>query len=199
MGGNRNHPKKGSIIKVEPIRRREDRRHIEVFLAGRPRDLALFVTGTNTNVRASDLVRLAVGHVRGVRAGDELVLREKKTRKVRRIVVNAKVVGALQAWLAVHPWRESEGAPLFPNRRTGNALTVPAVSTLVKGWCRAAGLAGNYASHSLRKSFGYAQRVEHGVGVAVLMTLFGHSSERQTLSYLGVDDGEVRAVYLQEV
>lgn len=199
MGGNPNHPRKGSVLQVEPIRRREDRGRVESFLAGRPRDLAIFVTGTNTNLRAGDLVRLTVGQVRGLRPGDELTLRERKTCKVRRIVVNAKVARALQAWLAVHPGRDRDSAPLFANLRTGNALTVPGLSTMVKRWCRAAGLAGHFASHTLRKTFGYAQRTENGTGLPVLMKMFNHASERQTLAYLGVDDAEVRAAYLKEV
>lgn len=190
---------KGAITRVEPIRNRADRERIESALAGCLRDLALFILGCNLALRAIDLLRLTVGQVRGLKPGDELLVREQKTRKVRRLVVNAKVVGALAAWLAVHPWAAADQAPLFPNQRTGKALTVPTLSKMVKRWCRQAELVGNYASHSLRKSFGYAQRVEHGVSVAVLMKVFNHSTERQTMAYLGISDAEVRDTFLHEV
>lgn len=200
MAGNPNHPKKGSIVRAEPIRSREDRERIEAALARRPRDRALFVTGTNTALRAVDLTRLTVGQVRGLRPGEELLVREKKTGKVRRIIVNGKVCAALTEWLAVHPWAvDDDTAALFPNLRTGRPLTVPTLSKWVKRWCRQAGLVGNYASHSLRKSFGYSQRVDHGVGLAVLMKVYGHSTERQTLTYLCIGDNEVRATFMQEV
>lgn len=199
MAGNTNHPRKGAITRVEPIRCHADRERIEFNLSGRPRDLSVFNTGTNTALRASELVRLTVGQVRGLAPGDDLLIREQKTRKIRRITLSPKVVTALTAWLAVHPWRTDDQAPLFPNLRTGRPLTVPTLSKMAKRWCRQAGLAGNYASHSLRKTFGYVQRVEHGASVALLMRVFGHSTERQTLAYLCITDAEVRETFLHEV
>lgn len=56
--GNPNHPKKGSTIKVDPIRKLKDIKAIKKLLANKPRDLALFTIGINTNLRASDLLRL---------------------------------------------------------------------------------------------------------------------------------------------
>ena len=38
-------------------------------------------------------------------------------------------------------------------------MTVSSVHRLVKSWCRDIGLKGNYGSHSLRKTFGYHQRL----------------------------------------
>lgn len=53
-GQNFNHPKKGSSIRVEPIKKAKDIKSIKRLLKDRPRDLCLFVTGINTNLRASD-------------------------------------------------------------------------------------------------------------------------------------------------
>ncbi len=199
MRGNPNHPQKGSIITVQAIQRREDRARIEQDLVGQPRNRCTFVMGTNTAYRAVDLTSITVGQVRGARAGFKLVVRERKTGKVREVILNQKVCTTLEEWLQVHPWADDDNAPLFPNMRTGEALIVPTLSKLVKKWCKEAGLKGNYASHSMRKSFGYSQRVDYNVSVALLMRLFGHSSERQTMSYLGIDDEELNKCYLHEV
>lgn len=59
-------------------------------------------------------------------------LREQKTKKVRRMVVKKKVVGAIQRWLAVHPQRGDDDAPLFNSYRLCQALTVSSVSRLEK-------------------------------------------------------------------
>ncbi|GAG40955.1 unnamed protein product, partial [marine sediment metagenome] len=75
-GGNENHPKKGSKIKVEPIKRLEDIRTIKKVLADKPRDLALFTVGINTNLRASDLLQIKVGQVRDLKPNDEIEIRE---------------------------------------------------------------------------------------------------------------------------
>jgi hypothetical protein len=80
---NPNHPKKGDIIAVDPVRAVKDIRSIKKMLADKPRDLALFVVGINTNLGASDLTRVTVGQVRSLKHGDFFNLREKKTGKVR--------------------------------------------------------------------------------------------------------------------
>ena len=64
--GNPNHPKKGSTIKVDPIKKLKDIKAIKKILANKPRDLALFTIGINTNLRASDLLRLQQHRQRGV-------------------------------------------------------------------------------------------------------------------------------------
>jgi len=54
-GQNDNHPKMGSKIFAEPIRKLKDIKSIKRFLHNNPRDLALFLILINTNLRASDL------------------------------------------------------------------------------------------------------------------------------------------------
>ena len=100
MEKNPNHPKKGSVIKVEPIRKREDRERIEKFLANQPRNKGIFVTGCNTAYRAVDLTSITVGQVRGALAGFKLVVREKKTRKMREVVLNKKTYDTMDDYLS---------------------------------------------------------------------------------------------------
>ena len=195
---NRNHPPKGSIIRVEPIRSPQAVAAIEALLESQARNRAIFCLGTNTNLRASDMLKLTVGEVLGLQPGDSLIVREKKTKKVRRIVMNRKVFLALEAWLAEHPDPQPE-APLFPSQGRGAPLTVPSLNNLVKAWCRQVGLRGNYGCHSLRKTFGYMHRVVHGTDIPTLMVMFNHSSQKQTLTYLGIEETEVHDAYMKEV
>jgi len=80
--GNPNHPKKGSQIKVAPIKKLKDFKAIKKILANKPRDLALFTIGINTNLRASDLLRLKVGQVKDLKAGDTVA--RSRRRKLAR-------------------------------------------------------------------------------------------------------------------
>lgn len=199
---NANHPKKGDLIKVEPIRRLKDIATIKQLLADRPRDLALFVTGINTNLRASDLVRLTVGQVRHLKPLDDLELREQKTGKLRRITLNKSVVDAVQAAIASYPSeRQGESMPLFQSERHpgGGVLLVSTVNRLVKSWCATINLRGNYGSHTLRKTWGYHQRKTFGVGLPELMVAFNHTTQRQTLAYLCVQPEEIKNVYVNEL
>ena len=194
---NPNHPVKNSVTKAEPIRTLKDIKLIKQTLADCPRNLALFVMGINVNLRACDLLKLAVGQVKYLVPGDVIFsVREKKTGKERHITMNQNVFDAVQAYLATRPDAGDE-EPLFASRKGGASLGVPYVSGLVKSWCKGINLKGNYSAHTLRKTFGYIHRVHFKTGMAELVEMFNHSSERQTLAYLGLQKEEIRDAYLK--
>jgi integrase len=193
---NPNHPKKGCRTKVDPIRRKKDIATIKRMLSNRPRDLALFTLGINTNLRASDILGIKVSQVRGLKASGEIELIEKKTHKRRRINLNKAVMTAIEGLLRSGEYHDNDY--LFKTARSP-ALTVPSLHRLVKSWCKALNLKGNYGSHSLRKTWGYHQRVTFGVGLPELMVAFNHSSQRQTLDYLCVQPEELKCIYENEI
>jgi integrase len=195
-GQNTNKPAKGSQIKVEPIRDAKDIALIKKLLADKPRDLALFVLGINTNLRASDLLRITAGMVRSLKTGDDFELKEKKTGKARRITLNKACVSAIKTLLASAEYRDIDF--LFKSQRSAS-LSVPAVNLKVKQWCKASKLKGNYGSHSLRKTWGYHQRVTYNASLPELMVCFNHSTQRQTLDYLCIQPEEIKNIYLNEL
>lgn len=195
---NPNRPKKGSQTTVEPIRKPADIKNIKKLLQDSPRNLCLFVLGINTNLRASDLLKIKVNDVQHLQAGEELTLKEKKTGKQRRIDLNAGCVAVIQDLLKSGDFAEDDF--LFQSqRKDGRALTVPSASNLVKSWCKMVNLKGNYASHSLRKTWGYHQRVTFNVGIPELMVCFNHTSQKQTLDYLCIQPEEIKSVYQNEL
>ncbi|WP_031485430.1 tyrosine-type recombinase/integrase [Maridesulfovibrio frigidus] len=193
---NPNHPQKGSSIKVDPITSRKDIASLKKLLEENPRDLALFVLGINTNLRAVDLVELRVDQFVGAKVGDEIVLRENKTGKNRRITLSPTVLEAVRPW--ANQCRSLEEEYLFSSRN-GAPMAPNYVNKLVKKWCSKINLKGNYGSHSLRKTFGYQQRVVYKVGIAQLMEIFNHSSPKQTLDYLCVQPDEIRDIYMNPI
>ena len=89
---------------------------------------------------------------------------------------------------------------LFNSAKVKNQpLTTSSVNNLVKSWCRSVNLKGNYGAHTLRKTFGYIQRVVYGVGFEVLAKRFNHSNPRITMRYLGITDAEVNGILLNEI
>ena len=193
---NPNHPAKGSRTTVEPIRDERAIAKIKKALAGQPRDLLLFTLGINNGLRAGDLLALTVGQVRGLKVGEPLAIREGKTGKTNILMLNKASLAALKAYLEAAKPQDHE--PLFSSRK-GGALTTGTVNGMVKAWCRAAGLKGNYGSHSLRKTFGYHQRTRFAVGWEVLAKRFNHSSPAVTMRYLGISDSEVNGILLNEI
>jgi len=195
---NPNHPKKGDIIKVSPIRKKEHIEAIKKLLKSKPRDLAIFVLGINTALRASDLLRITVGQVEDLEVGGSFAIREKKTKKVRKVFLNEASHAAIQAYLKVR--RETgANAPLFLSRIGKNrSITVSYLNNLMKRWCKKVGIRENIGSHSLRKTWGFQQRMK-GTGVPVLMVAMNHSTQFQTLSYLGIEDEELMDAFLQAI
>ena len=194
-GENFNHPEKGSQIKVEPIRKKKDIQSIKKMLSDNPRNQALFTIGINTNLRACDLLGIKAGQVRDLKPGDSIQVKEKKTGKFRTITLNKACTQAIHKLLQTWPYEDGE--PLFVGQR--GSLTVPSVVRLVKSWCKAINLKGNYGSHTLRKTWGYHQRVSFGTDIPRLMICFNHSSQRQTLDYLCIQPEEIKDVYENEL
>ena len=149
--------------------------------------------GINTNLRASDLLRITVGDVKILKPGDTLQIREKKTKKTRTITLNKTAVDVIQGLLNSTEYHETDC--LFKSQR--GVLTVPSVNRLVKSWCKEINLQGNYGSHTLRKTFGYMQRTLLNTGIPELMVMFNHSTQKQTLDYLCIQPEEIKNAYMK--
>jgi integrase len=186
-----NHPAAGSIITQQPIIDKAAIERIKAFLFNEsPRNFALFVTGINTAFRASDLLTLKVGDVKG----DTIKRREKKTGKIREFYIN----GAVRAAVAPLIENRADDDFLFPSVMTGYSLTVEAFSGMVKVWCFRGGLKGSYASHSLRKTWARAQ-VDAGEPVWKISEALGHSSEKITRIYLGLQIEDMKSMHMREL
>lgn len=192
---NPNHPKKGSSIRVEPIRDLQAVKRIKATLYARsPRDYCLFVLGINTAYRISELLSLNVGDVAHLSPGDVLNIRQSKTNKYRLATLNDAAYEAIQYWLQRHP-QPVVTAALFASNRTGEALLPSTCCNMVKEWCADADIRGNYGSHSLRKTWGFHQRVTYNQSTALISKALGHSSERETQTYLGVQPQEIESLF----
>jgi integrase len=197
---NPNAPKKGSKIKVEPIKNLEDINFIKRMLNDNLRDLAIFTIGINTNLRASDLVRIETQQVKYISAGESFEIKEKKTGKSRRITLNQACVNAIQNLFLDKKFKPT-GVYLFQSKKTFGMepMQVQRLHNLVKSWCRKIKLKGNFGSHTLRKTFGYHQRVTFHASIEQLMVCFNHSNQRQTLEYLCIQPEEIKKIYMNEL
>ena len=194
---NPNHPKPGSKILVNPIQNPKDILSIKTYLSDKPRDLLLFTLGINNGIRTGDLLKLKVSDLKDLKPGDSIQIKESKTQKVNVLSINKEVHKSLRHFLVTQNPKDDEY--LFKSRNTALALTVMTVNRMVKSWCRAINLPGNYGAHTLRKTFGYIQRTKFGVGFEVLCRRFNHSSPAITMRYLGITDQEVYSILQNEI
>lgn len=194
---NPNHPKKGSRTTVEPITEIEDIKSILKLISDSPRNSLLFTMGINNGLRVGDLLKLKVKDVCHLKPGDALIVKESKTGKTNVLMINKTVHKALQNYLdKVNP---EDDAYLFASRKGGTPLTIQAVNNLIKKWTKQINLKGNYGAHTLRKTWGYIQRTQYGVGFEVICKRFNHSSPAVTMHYLGIQDKEVNGILLNEI
>jgi len=193
--GNPNHPKKGAAIKVHPIRAKQHILAIKQNLKSQPRNYCLFVMGINTAFRANELLSLKINQVEHLTVGSRLEVKQSKTGKYRAVTINNNCNDAIRYWLDRHPRRHEPNAAFFQSRHSNTAIRVTTLNNLVKGWCEEVGVTENTGSHTLRKTWGYHQRMRGRASVAILMVAFGHSSENQTLEYLCIQSDELQALY----
>ena len=190
MAQAQNHPKKDSIIASKPITDMAKIAKIKADLSSRPRDFALFTVGINTAFRASDLLSLRVGDVKG----EVIEKREKKTSKVRKFYLNNTIKKAVAPLIE----GKNDDDWLFVSERGGGPLTVPAFSQMVKTWCFRAGLRGGYSAHSLRKTWARYQ-YEAGTPLTMIAEALGHVSEKVTRVYLGLQVEDMKSMYMREI
>ncbi len=182
-------------MKVQPIHRLKDVRAIKKLIADSARDSAIFSIGINTNLRASDILRLTIDQMKDIKPGHEIEIIEKKTRKKRRITLNQEATTAIQRLLVALHGKYKDTDSLFQGQR--GPLNVKTVTQLVKKWCNDINLDGNYGSHTMRKTWGVHQRKRVGTSIPELMVMFNHTSQKQTLDYLCIQPEEIREAYMK--
>jgi integrase len=189
--------KKGTKITSEPIRKKKDIKAITRLLKSRPRDYLLWTLGINNGLRANDLVRLKYSQVADLKPGAVVKIIESKTGKENILVINKSVHRALQFYVqGIKPEPEDY---LFKSRKGSGHISSQTVGRMVQSWAEAINLKGQYGAHTLRKTFGYQQRVAFGAGYEILCKRFYHSSPAITMRYLGIEDREVCDLLMNEI
>lgn len=154
------------------------------------RDWFFFKFGCNTALRASDIVRLRVRDVRGV----HLNMKELKTRKYRRFFIN----DSLRADIEEYTRFMDDDDFLFRYLDENRAPTIGAFYRVFRQCADRLDLR-YIGTHTCRKTFGY-HYYRRTKDIARLMLLLNHSSESQTLKYIGVLqddlDDSVRDFYI---
>lgn len=143
----------------------------------------LFTMGCNTGLRVSDLLKLKVEDLRG-----KSVLRviSEKTDKELGVPLNAYI----RSEIAKYTNGMNDGDFLFRSREGANkAVSRQMVSMVLKEVAVVFNLE-SFNTHSMRKTFGYWYYVETK-DVYLLMKLFGHTSQTQTMVYIGVEEDEL--------
>lgn len=186
-----NHPRKDSVITIEPFRTLAEIAAVrDVILS--PRDKAMFSLGVNSNLRASDLLRVRAEDVDWVEG--KLTVRERKTKKRRYVPLGPATLALLLDCIPL----SGEGL-LFPSNKGGEPLTIGAWNNRIKLWARKAGLTGNYGARTVRKTWARIQHDVYGVSILNISVELNHSSLRQTYFYLCLTPPEQAEIFRNQI
>lgn len=184
-------------IKTTPAKRKQAQRN---FVG--------FTLGISIGIRASDLVRLKVsdffdqnGNAYSLtNEADEFgraYVIEQKTFKGRVLKLDGRVIEMLRRYIAALDLDYNDYI-LFSQK--GSYMEPNSWNDIIRGAAENLGWNGDFfGSHSIRKTFGYqfytqANRISRERGFRALSMLskeLGHSSEAQTMIYIGIDVEEV--------
>jgi len=184
---------------VEPFRHTKD---IKTMLdiceeEGKYKEKLLLLFGINSSLRISDLLKLKWDDVltpERKRIKNQFKIKEGKTGKTKVITINAMLKEGLEDFMKHDPTMEGYLFKSEYRDKEGQPITRQYAHKFIKWITYAAGLEGNYSTHSLRKTFGYRAR-EAGVDISKLMLVLNHSSPEVTLRYLGYTAREIANVY----
>lgn len=149
------------------------------------RDVFLFLIGINSGLRMSDIVKLKKQDL--LTAKNPRIV-EQKTGKTRILYL-----GSLQDLIQDYTKTLDPDDYLFPSSKGGHLE----VNTVYQMFQKVAKLLGrdDIGTHTLRKTFGY-HYYKKTKDVATLMEIFGHSSEKITKRYIGINEDEISETLL---
>ena len=170
----------------EPVRDLQKIRQMKEWLLVNKtyRDYFLLFLGLNTGLRISDLLRLRVMDVRNK---NEIKIITKKTEREITIPLNGDVQFEIKKFIE----NKNESDFLFQSREGNNSsITAVQADRILKVAAEACEI-NSWGTHSMRKSFGY-HYYKKNKDVFFLMNLYGHSSQHQTLKYIGITQDQIR-------
>ena len=168
---------------IEPLRTQREINQLKDYLyRTNLRNFTIFIVGINTNLRASDLLNLRYGPVcRAIEEDIAVPITERKTGKRKNLRLNRAAKTALREYFASRRFQNAD--ELIFTRADGLPISTAALSSGFKYWCKQADLVGNFASHTMRKTWAYHHH-KAGASIPTLMAMMNHRSQRQTLDYL---------------
>ena len=143
---------------------------------------AMFATMYSSGMRVSEVIHLHYDDIS--RTNMQIHIRDTKNRMDRYTILSERNLALLTEY-----WFQ-KGRPrgiLFPNKFTGQYLTVSTLEQVMRRSAAAAGLTGKITPHCLRHSFA-THLMEQGVEQRNIQALLGHRDPKSTEVYLHVSN-----------
>jgi integrase len=175
---------------VEPIRSKQQIDAVKSYLKKRNlRNCLLFVLGINSGLRISDLLLLKISNVK---TKDRIVIREKKTGKIKDFPLSDTCKKVINEYLTNI---NDDSEWLFKSKKGNRPITRIQAYRIMNQAARAVGIKEAIGTHTLRKTFGY-WAYKGGADITRIQKLLNHSAPSVTLAYIGITKDELDNIYI---
>lgn len=162
-----------------------------------PKAYILFMIGLTTGYRGGDLVKLTIADLKEAIKTGKLVVLEEKTEDTRKIPFKRVVYlsDKFKKFLSdyVKDKNDAEYICWSQKGKGKGAFKKPirrdSLGKIFKESCRRLGIANiSIGVHTPRKTYGYNQYIAHDKDINFVQELFGHSTPKVTMNYIGIDE-----------
>jgi len=186
---------------VEAVKTGEQRQQVEAHLAAQDRIYCdIWKVGVNTALRISDLLSLTMKDVQALdNDKPTLNIKEQKTGKLRKIVVNESALAVMQRRLndnPTHIWLFQTEAVNRNRREPPKAINRRSVSRVFERVGQKIALKVALGTHSMRKTRGYAMH-KAGRSIESIAKVLNHSSPAVTMRYIGLVQQDIDESYTE--
>lgn len=169
---------------VEPIRDPAKIEQMkEVLKSWNEKYYMMFVIGINTGLRISDIQKL---RVKDVLNQDHIRIREKKTDKWKRFLINKQLQSDIQQYVN-EEGKEPDDYLISSQKYKDQPLSRNQAYYVLNKAAKECGIQDKIGTHTMRKTFGYWHYKRYH-DVAILQDIFNHSSPSITLRYIGITE-----------
>ena len=184
---------------VDAAKTERQRHQIEAHLVERGQVYAdIWKIGVNTALRISDLLVLTMAQVKSLDPKQPaLKLKEKKTGKTRKIVINKTALQVMQRRLKdnpTHKWLFQSEALNLGKRRRAQPINRRSVSRVFQQVGQSVAPKLALGTHSMRKTRGYAMH-KAGRSIESIAKVLNHSSPAVTMRYIGLVQQDIDDSY----
>jgi len=151
-----------------------------------PKYWMLWVLGTNTGLRVSDILKLRVSDVKDA---DHAWINEQKTTKDRRLYFNRQLKKTINDYIRQQGLSDNDYL-IQSQKRREEPMSRQWAYTVLNEAAKTCGIntkEHRVGTHTMRKTFGYWHYQRHH-DVVLLQKIFNHSAPSVTLRYIGVTD-----------
>lgn len=180
-----------------PLKEKKQIELVKLYLKSKSiRNFLLFTIGISSALRISDVLNLHVSDIidRG-KPKDFIEVKEKKTGKSKRFATSPNLQRAIKIF--IQEYKPEQDEYVFISRKGSNKpITRQRAVQILTEALDMCGLSNiNFGTHGMRKTFAY-HCWKSGTDITYLMRILNHSSQKEVLRYISVEQEELDDIYV---